>query len=49
MLNSFEILYYYLFDLDNIVIKLIKSNNSIMNKNNKEKNEFLQRIKLDCF
>ncbi len=29
MVPSFYIMHYYLFDLDNFVIKLIKSNNAI--------------------
>ncbi len=46
MLNSFDILYYYLFDLDNIMIKFIKSNSLEKKKNNKERNKFLQRFNL---
>jgi hypothetical protein len=46
MFNSFDILYYYLFDLDNIIIKVIKSNNSIIKKSDKEKNQILERLNL---
>ena len=46
MVNSFHILYYYLFDLDNFVLKIIKANNTVPNKEDKEKSIILERINL---
>jgi hypothetical protein len=46
MVNSFHVLYYYLFDLDNFILKIIKSSNSIPNIKDKEKSLILDRINL---
>jgi hypothetical protein len=46
MVNSFQALYYYLFDLDNFVLKIIKSNNQFPSRKNKEKNLIIDRLNL---
>jgi hypothetical protein len=46
MLPSFQILYYYLFDLDNCVIKILKSNKKFNSLNDKERNVLIERFKL---
>jgi hypothetical protein len=43
---SFYTSYYYLFDLDTFIIKIIKSNNSLTIKKDKENTFFLQRLNL---
>ena len=46
MNSSFYTSYYYLFDLDTFIIKIIKSNNSLTIKKDKENTFFLQRFNL---